>query len=97
MNLNEIRKEIDEIDKTIISLIAKRMSLMPEIAARKAEINAPISDPGREKRVIETRLKMGKDNALSPELIERVFRLIIEESCRVQEQPMEKKKGDFNE
>ncbi|MCI8307927.1 MAG: chorismate mutase [Lachnospiraceae bacterium] len=58
MNLDNIRKEIDETDKEMFKLFERRMKLAGEVAASKLETGDCIYKPDREKAVIE-RFKSG--------------------------------------
>jgi len=53
INLDEIRDEINSIDKELVKLLEKRFNLVLEIAGYKAARNLPIFDSEREKIVIE--------------------------------------------
>ena len=53
MKLDELRQNIDIIDKKIADLFNERMRLCLDIAREKARIDAPVADNGREKQVIE--------------------------------------------
>lgn len=51
--LNEQREKIDLIDKDLVKLFEKRMSIVIEIAQIKKENNIDIFDSSREKLVIK--------------------------------------------
>ena len=53
MNLNEIRNEIDSIDKEIVSLLLKRMAASAKVAAYKIENKMPVYDKAREDALLE--------------------------------------------
>ena len=48
MDLTEIRKQIDSLDKEIVALMEKRMQLVDQVAAYKQETGKAIFDPERE-------------------------------------------------
>lgn len=48
MDLTEIRKQIDGIDKEIVALMEARMRLVDQVAAYKQETGKAIFDPERE-------------------------------------------------
>jgi chorismate mutase/prephenate dehydratase len=50
MDLQELRKKIDEIDDGLVSLFQQRMDVSAEIARYKSENNLPVHDPGRERQ-----------------------------------------------
>jgi len=51
MNLEELRKEIDEIDEALADLFVRRMSLSAQIAEYKIANGRSIEDVSREKEV----------------------------------------------
>ncbi|MGC9052772.1 MAG: chorismate mutase, partial [Candidatus Hydrogenedens sp.] len=57
MNINELRKKIDEIDQKIISLLNERAYCAQEIGKIKSGSQAPFYVPEREKSVIEKLLQ----------------------------------------
>lgn len=52
INLNEIRDEINEVDKEIVKLLEKRFNLALHVGQYKIANNLPIFDEKREKAVI---------------------------------------------
>lgn len=64
MHIEDLRKEIDQIDEELIRLFIKRMGLVKQVAAYKKENNLPIFAPGREKEKLEdVAAKSGADMA----------------------------------
>jgi len=53
MTLENLRAEIDAIDDEIAPLLARRMALAAQVAAAKRETGAPVSQPQREKIILE--------------------------------------------
>ena len=53
MNLEEIRKEIDSIDKQLVELYTKRMECSRRVSEYKLENGMRIFDPERELRVLD--------------------------------------------
>ncbi len=53
MTLDEIRVEIDKIDKELVPLLKKRMECSLEVAKIKRAENLPIYHPGREKQILD--------------------------------------------
>ena len=56
-NINEIRKEINNIDKDMAILFQKRMELVNLVIEYKKINNLPIYDPKREEELIDKNLK----------------------------------------
>ncbi|MGN0194602.1 MAG: chorismate mutase [Pseudoramibacter sp.] len=55
LDLNSIRKEIDNIDRQMINLFKKRLDCVSDVARYKHENGLPIYDETREKAVIAKR------------------------------------------
>lgn len=55
LNLNDIRKDIDSIDRQMIALFKKRLDCVSDVARYKHENGLPIYDETREKAVIAKR------------------------------------------
>lgn len=53
MNLDDLRKEINDIDGQMLQLFLKRMEVCKSIALYKKEHDLPILQEGREQQVIE--------------------------------------------
>ena len=52
MKLEEIRKEIDSIDKELVSLFIRRMNCASEVAQYKKQNNLPVLDASRERALL---------------------------------------------
>lgn len=53
MELSDIRKQIDEVDASLVSLFLKRMALSEDVARYKKEHNLPIYVPAREREKLQ--------------------------------------------
>lgn len=53
LDLDEIRKKIDETDRELISIFCKRMDLVKQVAAYKIENDMPVLRPDREEAVLD--------------------------------------------
>ncbi len=62
--LEELRLQINDIDKSLAELFEKRMKLAKEIGEYKKENNLPILDEKREEEVILRNLSYIKTNEL---------------------------------
>lgn len=60
-DLNQCRKEIDEIDKEIVALFEKRMDISINVAEYKKENNLPILNAKREEQVIKKNVESLKN------------------------------------
>ncbi|WP_097027664.1 chorismate mutase [Clostridium peptidivorans] len=59
--LQNLRNEIDEIDKQLVELFEKRMETVLKVAQYKKENNIPILNKSREDEVIEKNVKYLKN------------------------------------
>ncbi|PKK89083.1 MAG: chorismate mutase [Tenericutes bacterium HGW-Tenericutes-6] len=66
MNLEELRKQIDEIDKEMMVLFKKRMSVSKQIGEYKRVNNVPILDVAREIEIMNKKKKELNDELLWP-------------------------------
>jgi len=55
-NLDNLREEIDKIDKEMISLFQKRMDIVIKIGEYKKSKSLPIEDKERERQLLEKNL-----------------------------------------
>ncbi len=84
--LDDIRKHIDRLDTVIITTLAERLSLMPEIARLKKESNTPIFQEKREQQIMKTLLEIAEKNGLEKSFVEEVFLSVFNEAKRIQHQ-----------
>ena len=84
--LNELREEINPIDKKIVDLIAKRISLVKEIAEIKKKNNLEIIDKNREIEIIKEKQELARELNISQDLINRIFEEIIKNSVKIQKE-----------
>ena len=89
MNLEEVRRRINYVDEDIIDLIANRLNLVPALVQIKTKKSMPVYQPEREQHLSEKYLRLAEENDISPELIQKIFNLIITEMRSLQNQKME--------
>lgn len=75
--LEKMRKEIDHCDRSLLRLIAKRMTIVRRIAAYKRRYSIPIMQPERIDEVIRTRVIWAKVIGLPSRLVRTIFNKII--------------------
>ena len=85
MSIDRLRKQIDEIDEEILTLIAKRMQKAKKIGEIKRAKGLKIKDNEREREVIEKWKRKAKELNLSKEFVEKIVKEIIRESRDVQD------------
>jgi chorismate mutase/prephenate dehydratase len=84
VSLEDLRGNIDDIDARIVKLLAERMGTARKIGALKKKGLRPVQDGAREKEVIEHVRQLALREGISPEDIERLYRLVIAASRGVQ-------------
>jgi chorismate mutase len=82
--LDEHRKYIDRIDKTIVALLGERMRLGLALGDIKREHQWPTRSAAREAEVL-AHVRAAAAGPLSASSAERIFSLIIEETTAAQE------------
>ena len=70
--MDDIRAEIDLIDRAVVNLIGKRYQYVLAAAAFKAAATA-VRAPERFKAMLEKRRQWAEQEGLSPDAIERMF------------------------
>lgn len=78
--LENLRRQIDAIDRQIVSLLAKRQTEVERVVALKKNHNLPVYHPAREENLISERRNQGVEAGLDPDYIEELFRRILRQS-----------------
>lgn len=78
MDLDELRTEIEDIDREIVELVARRTYVADTIAEVKAERDLPTTDESQEERVMERAAENAERFEVDANLVKAVFRLLIE-------------------
>lgn len=85
MDLDQCRKDINSLDKSLLELLAKRRTVSRKVIEDKLERGLDLRDPAREGEVLDTLIKAGRKLGLDAHFVTRVFHEIIEDSVRSQE------------
>lgn len=78
--LAALRDQIDEVDKELLRLLAKRLDLVAEVGEVKSRHGLPIYAPEREANMLASRRDEAQALGVSPDLIEDVLRRVMRES-----------------
>jgi len=78
------RRELDKIDKELLDLLKRRFEVVKEITETKKAIGMPVYDKGREEEVLATRGIWGLERGIPLEFTEKIFKMILDESKKVQ-------------
>ena len=82
--INQLRKQIDELDNQLIELLAKRMRVCREIGQYKKEHNMTVFQSARYSEILAKRGAQGVLCGMSAEFVAKVFENVHEESVRQQ-------------
>jgi len=88
--IEDVRRHIDRLDTVLITTLAERMSLIPEIAEYKKKNRIPIFDEKREQQIMKKLLRIAEENGLDKGFVEEVFLSVFNESKRLQEKIINK-------
>lgn len=83
LNLLDIRKNIDEVDRKIVELYEKRMELCRSVAEYKIENGKPVLDSKREQEKIE-KVKTYADTPFDERGVEELFKHLMSMSRKFQ-------------
>jgi len=78
--LTALRDQIDEVDKALLDLLARRLELVAEVGEVKSRYGLPIYVPEREASMLASRRKEAEALGVPPDLIEDVLRRVMRES-----------------
>ena len=82
--IQQLRKQIDELDNQLMDLLAKRMRVCREIGQYKKEHNMTVLQTSRYNEILAKRGAQGSLLGMGPEFVAKVFEGIHEESVRQQ-------------
>lgn len=76
-NIEDIREAIDELDREIIKLLGRRFQYVKGIVKFKDKNEQSIVARERKEAVIRSRRKLAIENGLDPDVIEDLYRNLI--------------------
>jgi chorismate mutase/prephenate dehydratase len=84
--LDDLRKQIDELDKKLVELLSMRAKVVVEVGKFKRDTDTPIYAPHRERAVLD-RVLAANNGPLSDKTIEAIYRELMSGSFQL-EQPL---------
>jgi len=82
--LESLRRQVDAIDRQIVSLLVQRQSEVEHVVALKKTHNLPVYHPAREEDMISRLRTQGSEAGLDPDYLEELYRRILRQSRVVQ-------------
>jgi chorismate mutase len=89
--LDLIREQIDDVDRELLEILSRRMSLVEKAGEYKKLNNVAVFQMERWKKVFETRPEWAQALRLHPDFAKDLFQLIHTESIKKQTEVMERK------
>lgn len=77
-NIIDVRAEIDNIDRTIIQLLAERFEYVKEVVKYKSNTAEGIEASDRKQQVMNTRRQWAEENNISPDVVESIYKTLVE-------------------
>lgn len=84
--LRPFRTDIDTIDEKIIRLLGQRYAICRKVGNFKKENDIPMMQSGRVDAVKERCAALGAEHGVDPDFVRELYSLIIEESCRIEDE-----------
>ena len=82
--LLELRNAIDEADRDLLKVLARRFELCNEVAAIKGVAQSQVLQPARVQEVLRTRASWAGELGVEPEFAELIFRSLLSETHRIE-------------
>ncbi len=96
-DLAELRKSLDDIDAVLVSALGERARLARQIAEVKADGDGPVRDADRETALLQHRATFGERVGLDPAFVRRIFREILDDSVRRQQDALQNRDADASQ
>lgn len=83
--LEQLREELDRLDHRLLDTVRRRIECGVRIAKYKSANEVPMMQPHRVAAVKERAARYGEEHAVDPGFLVRLYELIIDEMCRVED------------
>ena len=83
-DLAALRSEIDEIDRGIVELLARRLEVCRRVADVKSKNATSIIQPERVRQVLTSRRQWAIDEGIDADFAEQIFRTLLSETHRIE-------------
>ena len=85
MTLQELRKEIEGVDRELLRLIRARMDIAVRIAEEKSAAGLPTRDPGRAAQVLAGITREAENSGLDTVSVREIYAILIRMSEDLQD------------
>lgn len=86
-DLRETRDLIDDLDRNLVQIIARRAQFARRAGRAKANLGKEVIDPERERQVLEVRKGWALDEGLDPDGVAEIFESVMRFSRAIQTPP----------
>ena len=76
-NIEEVRQEIDNIDKVVIKLLRERFEYVKAVVRYKEKTASSIEASDRRAAVLSERRRLAEEAGLDPDVIEEIYARLI--------------------
>ena len=91
--LEELRARLGVIDESLLDQLRRRIECCVQIARVKKANGVPMMQPHRIGVAQQRAAQYGKEHGISQDFLRRLYDLVIEETCRVEELVMHEGTG----
>jgi chorismate mutase len=81
-SVEKLRKEVDAVDRRLVSLLAERFNITKEIISLKKENGLPAKDESREGEIVKKASELAEKSGISSKFMADIFKIILRESKR---------------
>jgi 3-deoxy-7-phosphoheptulonate synthase len=78
LDLGDIRRQIDDVDRRLVALLAERAGLVGGVVRYKRAHHMAVVDRGREDEMLARIAALAKDEGVDPRVAQQVLRTIID-------------------
>jgi isochorismate pyruvate lyase len=78
--LQDLRREIDKVDRALVALLAQRLKVVDHVIAVKQHAGIPAALPERIEAVVDHVRLLAAEHGVPEQLVERVWRCLIDET-----------------
>jgi prephenate dehydrogenase len=82
--IRQVRDLIDDVDREIVTLLARRLVLARRAGEAKAGLGVGVRDPRREAGLLDARRAWAEESGVEPDVVTSIFEEILRLSRRVQ-------------
>lgn len=95
--MTELRREIDRLDRELVAMLSERRRYIERAAELKRENGWPARIEVRVEEVVTRARRAAEENALDPDLIEALWRRLIDWSIALEERRLGPEHGREHE